>query len=243
SDVIDKDDVINFGDAKFGDFKWGEEQYKFVYGKCKYPNTELGIKFLYGDPLQQTILLNFYEKHVDLNYIKKQLAIKNREFKSHFINDYYLSPVILVLPFLNYSYNFDINQDDVSSGWTTNTTVTLKEESEFSFKYSNVNFTSGGQYLRKSVDLSTENKTGLSLLTFYIRVNTGYIRYGISDSNSFFTDTAYKKIFSDKNDTKWEKIDIFIDKSKIGTNSVNILFESLEDSTNIDIFGIELFNS
>ena len=76
----------------------------------------------------------------------------------------------------------------------------------------------------------------------FIKKKSGKVKVGINNDASFLTLTT-KKVIADIQNLDWNVLNIIIDRSKINQDSNKILIEAFEDNTEIDIFGIEFWNS
>jgi len=238
--------AISFGDLNWGEFNWGDQILKDVSSLCKFKDLEIGQELYYGDAFNQLLSIDYFENNTPPGFIQKELALMNKKFSTENADNIFRSRCLLILPFLNYSYKENILQNDVRSdtGWTLSSGVTtdLITESNYLFKYTNIKFEELGNTCYFPINLSTENYTDISLLRFYIRKKEGSIKCGLNNDASFLT-IGSKKILVDIQDDKWNFVNIFINRKDINQDSNKIFFEASQDVTEIDIFGIEMFNN
>lgn len=254
---------VKWGDKVWGSFIWGESQFKKVFDKCRFNSLAVGNEYLYGDPFVQTLLVDFFDGNLLTDYIQRDLAIKNKEFNSSNAEAYLKNKTLILSHFLNYSYKREegfleelATQDnellqtensqnivlsDYYSTWGTigNVTSELVTKSIYNFTYTNYKFEDKFDKLLLNIDSILNNKTNISLLSFYIKVNSGLVRIGVSESNSFYNNDNFKFMIYDTN--KWFNGKIYFNIKDI--NAKKIIIEALTDNTEIELFGTEFFNS
>lgn len=257
------DNIIPFqkvvwGQKNWGDFIWGELRAKPVNKITEFPKLEIGGRYLYGDPFVQTLLIDYFEDSIYPEFIQKQLALDNKEFTQNNVKEYIKNKTLLLLPFFNYSqytrekslkhlvtasgsFLTTNNQDNLilegQNVWTSSSDVTFTEieKTTYGLIYENLKFLEKGNFAVYNFKKELENDTNINVLSFYLRVNSGKIRIGLANDNSFLTATQDKFISYDSN--KWIHKKIFFNTSILNVN--RILIEAYTDNTEIDIFGIE----
>lgn len=238
--------TIPFGVKNWGSFLWGEKYYEIIHPITKLKKTEVGKEYFHGDPIEQSVLLNYYPEKISTYYIQKQLAIENKEFNLSEFETYYFQKNYLLLPFTNYSYKFDFNENNLTSGWTidSDTDVIYSEVTPYRMAYSSINAESAGKRVYKTVNLGTNNFTKKSVLKLYVRGNSGAFKIGLTDGSSFLNPGSFKTVSTDiDSDGKWKEIFLFVDTNINGSGTVKILIESSAEINKLDIFGLEFYNS
>lgn len=253
---------IKWGEKIWGTFIWGEQSYKKVHEKTRFNSLNIGNEYLYGDAFVQTVLLDFYENGLITDFIQRDLAIKNKLFTQSNAEAYLKNKNLIISPFLNYSFkkesklleelatedNEIIQTEDGyniilsdNSNWNSVGTVTTTyiTKTIYNFSYTNYNFTNKFDKLLLDVDVLLNNKTGISLLSFFMKVNSGMVRIGVSELNNFYDTNSCKFMAYDTN--KWINGKIYFNINEI--NAKKIIIEALADNTEIELFGTEFFNS
>lgn len=253
---------IKWGEKLWGTFIWGQQSYKKVHEKTRFNSLVVGNEYLYGDPFVQTILLDFYEGNLITDFVQRDLAIKNKLFTQSNAEAYLKNKNLVISPFLNYSFKKEsvfleelateageviqtesgqnITLSDYS-GWGVvgDITTTQITKTIYNFSYTNYIFTNKFDKLLLDIDSLLNNKTAISLLSFFLKVNSGMVRIGVSELNNFYDTNACKFMYYDTK--KWINGKIYFNINNI--NARKIIIESLSDNTEIEIFGTEFFNS
>lgn len=254
--------TVAWGQKTWESFVWGEIYGKKVYTKCEFKIPEIGKKYLFGDPFVQTLQVDYFENSVFPDFVQKQLALDNKNFSQSNVEEYTKAKSLVLLPYLNNS-NFNrntylellanesldlITTEDKESIivkdfgiWYNSPGVTSKEitSTSYNLKYVRMNFETKGGIFGLQVDSKTNNRTKNGMLSFYLRVNSGSVKIGLSDNESYLTAANFKNIFYNK--SNWIHKRIFINIDELDINK--IIIESYDDSTEIDIFGIEFITS
>lgn len=253
---------IKWGEKVWGSFIWGEKSYKKVNDKTKFNSLVLGNEYLFGDPFVQTVLLDYYEKDLITDFVQKDLAIKNKLFTQSNAEAYLKNKNLVISPFLNYSFKkestlleelsteadeiiqTELGQNIILSDYSRWGTIgdiisTKITKTIYNFSYTNYLFTNKFDKLLLDIDSKLNNKTNISLLSFFLKVNNGMVRIGISDHNNFYDTNACKFMVYDTN--KWINGKIYYNIENINANK--IIIEALSDNTEIELFGVEFFNS